>query len=36
MEKGNTDRQWSKQEVCFACVTQVWLAVNQNNSVTSG
>ena len=24
----NTDSQWSKQEVCFACVTQVWLTVN--------
>ena len=32
----NTDREWSKQEACFACVTQVWLAVNHNNSITSG
>ena len=24
----NTDSQWSKQEVCFACATRVWLAVN--------
>ena len=24
----NTDSQWSKQEVSFACVTQVWLIVN--------
>ena len=32
----NTDSQWSKQEACFACVTQVWLIVNHNTSVTSG
>ena len=32
----NTDSQWSKQEACFARVTQVWLAVNHNTSVTSG
>ena len=32
----NTDSQRSKQEACFACATQVWLAVNHNNSVTSG
>ena len=32
----NTDSQWSKQEACFAHVAQVWLAVNQNTSVTSG
>ena len=32
----NTDSQWSKQEACFACVTQVWLPVNYNTSVTSG
>ena len=31
-----TDSQWSKQEACFAHVTQVWLAVNHNTSVTSG
>ena len=24
----NKDSQWSKEEACFACVTQVWLAVN--------
>ena len=30
----NTDSQWSKQEACFACATQVWLAVNHNTSVT--
>ena len=24
----NTDSQWSKQEACSACRTQVWLAVN--------
>ena len=29
------DSQWSK-EACFACATQVWLAVNHNTSVTSG
>ena len=32
----NTDSQWSKQEACFARASQVWLAVNHNNSVTSG
>ena len=32
----NTDSQWSKQEVCFACATRVWLAVNHNTSVTPG
>ena len=32
----NTDSQWSKQEACFARVTQAWLAVNHSNSVTSG
>ena len=26
--------QWSKQEACFACATQVWLAVDHNTSVT--
>ena len=26
--------QWSKQEACFAHVTQVWLSVNHNTSVT--
>ena len=26
----NTDSHWSKQEVCFAHATQVWLAVNHN------
>ena len=31
----NTDSQLSKQEVCFARVTQVWLAVNHNTSVIS-
>ena len=30
------DSQWSKQEACFACATQVWLVVNYNTSVTSG
>ena len=30
----NMDSQWSKQEACFACATQVWLAVNHNTSVT--
>ena len=29
----NTDSQWSKQEACFACATQVWLAVNHNTKV---
>ena len=32
----NTDSQWSKQEACFACATQVGLDVNHNTSVTSG
>ena len=32
----NTDSQWSKYKACFARVFQVWLAVNQNTSVTSG
>ena len=32
----NTDSQWSKQEACFARVTQVWLAVNHNTSITPG
>ena len=32
----NTNSQWSKQEACFACATQVWLAVNHNTSVISG
>ena len=32
----NTYSQWSKQEACFACATQVWLAVNHNTNVTSG
>ena len=32
----NGDSQWSKQEACYACATQVWLAVNHNTSVTSG
>ena len=32
----NTDNQWSKQEVCFARGTQVWLAVSHKTSVTSG
>ena len=32
----NTDSQWGKQEACFACATQVWLAVKHNTSVTSG
>ena len=30
----NTDRQWCKQEACFACATRVSLAVNHNTSVT--
>ena len=25
-----TNSQWSKQEACFALVTQVWLSVNHN------
>ena len=29
----NMDSQWSKQEACFTCATQVWLAVNHNTSV---
>ena len=40
MEKRNSqlehDSQWSIEEACFPCATQVWLAVNNNNSVTSG
>ena len=32
----HTDSQWSRQEACFACATQVWLTVNHNTSVTSG
>ena len=40
MEKWNSQceqgSQWSKQEACFACAIQVWLAVNHNTSVTSG
>ena len=40
MESGtarlNTDSQWSKHKACFACATQVWLAVNHNTSITSG
>ena len=32
----NTDSQWNKQEARFAHATQVWLAVNQSISVTSG
>ena len=40
MKKRNSqlehDSQWSKQEACFARVTQVWLAVNHNTSITSG
>ena len=39
MEKQNSQlehrHQWSKQEACFACATQVWLAVIHNTSVTS-
>ena len=35
MEKWNTDSQWSKQEACFACATQVRLAANHNTTVTS-
>ena len=31
----NMDSQWSKQEACFACAPQVWLAVD-NTSVISG
>ena len=30
----NMYSQWSKQVACFACATQVWLAVNHNTSVT--
>ena len=29
----NTDSQWRKQEACFACATQVWIAVNLNTRV---
>ena len=32
----STDSKWSKQEACFAHVTQSWLAVNHNTSITSG
>ena len=32
----NMDSHWSKQEACFACATQVWLAGNHNTSVTPG
>ena len=31
----NTDSQWGKQEACFACAIQVWLAVSHNTSITS-
>ena len=31
----NADSQWSKQEACFACATQVWLAVNHKTCVIS-
>ena len=31
----NMSSKWRKQEVCLACATQVWLAVNHNTSVTS-
>ena len=30
------DSQWSKHKACFACATQLWLAVNHNTSITSG
>ena len=30
-----THSQWSKQEACFAHVTQVWLPVNHNTNVMS-
>ena len=40
MEKRNVlcehERQWSKQEACFARATRMWLAVNQITSITSG
>ena len=36
MEKQNSKLEWSKQEAYFARATQVWLAVNYNNSITSG
>ena len=40
MEKRNSqleqDSQWSKEEACFARATRVWLAVNNNTSITSG
>ena len=40
MESGtaslNTDSQWNKKEACFACATQVWLAVNHNTSIATG
>ena len=32
----NTASQWSKQEVCFARATRLWLAVNHNTSGISG
>ena len=28
----NRDSQWSKQEACLACATQVWLTVNHKTS----
>ena len=33
-EKRNS--QCEHEEACFACGTQVWIAVNHNTSVTSG
>ena len=27
------DSQWSKQEACFECATQVWLAVNHSDFI---
>ena len=40
MEKLNSHLEhgqpMEQKEACFACATQVWLAVNLNISVTSG
>ena len=37
MEKRNSQLEHGQQqEACFARVTQVWLAVNYNTSITSG
>ena len=40
MEKQNSQFEHGQpmehKEACFACASQVWLAVNYNTSVTSG